>query len=145
VLRIPQHVASLALPLGVSIFKYVSPIVRVVGTLWVAHLYGITLGVPQVAAIALGVGILSFYSPGIPSGGLLVITPLYESLGLPMQGIGLLIALDPIPDMFITTGNVTGDMAVAALVARGEADAPGAQRSTMGAADDLSEAGVSRE
>jgi Na+/H+-dicarboxylate symporter len=120
VLHLPQHISALVLPLAVSVFKFGSPIVRIVGTLFVARLFGIPLGVAETAGIALGIGILSFYSPGIPSGGLLVITPLYESLGLPGAGIGLLIALDAIPDMFLTTANVTGDMAVAALVSQSE-------------------------
>ncbi|MCK5650100.1 MAG: cation:dicarboxylase symporter family transporter, partial [Gemmatimonadetes bacterium] len=53
---------------------------------------------------------------GIPSGGLFVVAPLWMAFGLPMEGIGILIALDLIPDMFLTTANVTGDMAVAAIV-----------------------------
>jgi Na+/H+-dicarboxylate symporter len=120
VLQLPEHVTGLVLPLAVSVFKYASPIVRIVGTLFVARLYGIELSVAETAGIAFGIGALSFYSPGIPSGGLLVITPLYESLGLPIEGIGLLIALDAIPDMFLTTANVTGDLSVAALVSSAE-------------------------
>ncbi|MGH7471268.1 MAG: dicarboxylate/amino acid:cation symporter [Longimicrobiales bacterium] len=127
VLQLPEHVTGLVLPLAVSVFKYASPIVRIVGTLFVARLYGIELDVAETAGIAFGIGALSFYSPGIPSGGLLVITPLYESLGLPIEGIGLLIALDAIPDMFLTTANVTGDMSVAALVAHSEPVASGAR------------------
>jgi Na+/H+-dicarboxylate symporter len=61
---------------------------------------------------------LSFYSPGTPSGGLFVTTPMYIALGLPVEGIGLLIALDMIPDMFITTANVTADMTVAVVLGR---------------------------
>ena len=61
---------------------------------------------------------LSFYSPGIPSGGLFIMTPVYMALGLPVEGIGLLIALDMIPDMFITTANVTADMTVAVVLGR---------------------------
>ncbi|MEX2285114.1 MAG: dicarboxylate/amino acid:cation symporter [Gemmatimonadota bacterium] len=119
-LGIPESITGLVLPLGVSVFKYASPIVRVVGTLFVARLYGHSLSLSEVTTIAAAIGVLSFYSPGIPSGGLLIIAPLYESLGLPLQGIGLLIALDTIPDMFLTTANVTGDMAVAVMVAAAE-------------------------
>ena len=45
--------------------------------------------------------------------------PLYQAFGLPMEGIGILIALDLIPDMYLTVANVTGDMAVAAVVGGG--------------------------
>lgn len=117
-LRLPTPVTNLSLPLAVSVFKFSSPIARIAETLFVARLYGIDLGVPEIAAIAAAIGLLSFYSPGIPSGGLFVMAPLYVAFGLPVEGIGLLIALDVIPDMFITVSNVTADMTVAVLLAR---------------------------
>jgi len=61
---------------------------------------------------------MSFSNPGIPSGGLFVVTaPVMLSAGLPLEGIGLLIAADSIPDVFATVVNVTGDLGVAAMVA----------------------------
>lgn len=116
-LGVSAAAAGLVLPLGVSIFKYASPIVRVVGTLLVAKLYGIGLGPAQIAGVAAAIGILSFYSPGIPSGGLFVMTPVYMALGLPVEGIGILIALDVIPDMFLSATNATADLAVATILA----------------------------
>ena len=89
---------------------------RIVGTFFVASLFGVELGVAEIVALSAGMGILSFYSPGIPSGGLFVMAPLWMAFGLPMEGIGILIALDLIPDMILTVANVTGDMAVAAVV-----------------------------
>ena len=117
-LGIPARVAGLVLPLGVSIFKYASPISRIVGTLFIAKLYGIELGPAQIAGVAAALGILSFYSPGIPSGGLFVMTPIYLALGLPVEGVGILIALDIIPDMFLSTANATADFTLAAVLAR---------------------------
>ncbi len=124
-MELPPKVTGLVLPVAVSIFKFSSPIARIAGTLFVARLYGIELGVPEIAAIAGAIGLLSFYSPGIPSGGLFIMTPVYMSLGLPVEGIGLLIAVDLIPDMFITAANVTADMTAAALLSR--SDAPTAE------------------
>jgi Na+/H+-dicarboxylate symporter len=92
--------------------------VRVTGTFFIAGLFGVHLGVVEAAALVAGIGALSFYSPGIPSGALFVMAPLYQAFGLPLEGIGILIALDVIPDMFITASNVTADLAVAALVDR---------------------------
>ncbi len=115
-LRLREEVSGLVLPTAVSVFKYASPISRIVGTFFVASLFGVELGIPQIAALSAGMGALSFYSPGIPSGGLFVVAPLWQAFGLPMEGIGILIALDMIPDMILTVANVTGDMAVAALV-----------------------------
>ncbi len=118
-LGIRPEVAGLALPAAVSVFKYASPVVRITGTFFIASLFGVELGLVEGLALVAGIGALSFYSPGIPSGGLFVMAPLYQAFGLPLEGIGVLIALDIVPDMFITGSNVTADLAVAALVDRG--------------------------
>jgi len=123
-LRLPDHVTGLVLPAAVSLFKYASPVVRVAGTFFVASLYGVDLGPTESVALVAGIGALSFYSPGIPSGGLFVMAPLYQAFGLPLEGIGILIALDIVPDMFITTANVTADLAVATIVAAGADPSP---------------------
>jgi Na+/H+-dicarboxylate symporter len=115
-LHLRSEVSGLVLPAAVSVFKYASPSVRIVGTFFVASLFGVQLGVVEIIALSAGMGILSFYSPGVPSGGLFVVAPLWMAFGLPMEGIGILIALDLIPDMMLTVANVTGDMAVAAVV-----------------------------
>jgi len=116
VLGLKPEVSGLVLPAAVSVFKYASPMSRIVGTFFVASLFGVELGPLEIGSLAAGMGVLSFYSPGIPSGGLFVVAPLWMAFGLPMEGVGILIALDLIPDMLLTVTNVTGDMAVAALV-----------------------------
>jgi Na+/H+-dicarboxylate symporter len=118
-LEIPDHVSGLVLPAAVSVFKYASPMTRVAGTYLIATLFGVQLGIVEWIAISGFLALLTFYSPGIPSGGLFVMAPIYQAFGLPLEGIGILIALDLVPDMFLTAANVTGDMAVAALVAEG--------------------------
>jgi Na+/H+-dicarboxylate symporter len=120
-LELPKHVTGLVLPAAVSVFKYASPMTRIAGTYLIATLYGIELSVVEWGSLAAFLAVLSFYSPGIPSGGLFVMAPIYQAFGLPLEGIGILIALDLVPDMFLTAANVTGNMAVAALVARSDA------------------------
>jgi Na+/H+-dicarboxylate symporter len=119
-LKLPAQIAGVTIPLGVSVFKYGSPIARITGTLFIAKLYGIELGAVELTALAAALLVLPFYSPGIPSGGLLVMTPVYLALNLPMEGIGLLIALDAIPDMFLTVANVTAILTSVALLSRSE-------------------------
>jgi proton glutamate symport protein len=119
-LQLSPAVTGVVLPVAVSLFKFASPIGRITGTYFVARLYGIELGPTEIFAIAGAVGLLSFYSPGIPSGGLLIMTPVYVSLGLPVQGIGILIALDLVVDMFITMSNVTANITVTTLLTRGD-------------------------
>lgn len=127
-LRLPERVSALVLPAAVSVFKYGSPMTRIAGTYLIATLFGIDLGALEWAALAAFLGVLSFYSPGIPSGGLFVMAPIYQAFGLPLEGIGILIALDLVPDMLLTAANVTADMAVAAVVA------PAVQEAHTGAA-----------
>jgi Na+/H+-dicarboxylate symporter len=117
-LGIRTEVAGLALPAAVSLFKYASPVVRITGTFFIASLFGVDLGLAEGFTLVLGIAALSFYSPGIPSGGLFVMAPLYQAFGLPLEGIGVLIALDIVPDMFITGSNVTANLAVTALLDR---------------------------
>jgi Na+/H+-dicarboxylate symporter len=123
-LRLPQQVTGIVLPVAVALFKFASPIARATGTFFVAQLYGIPLGVPEISVITAAIAALSFYSPGVPSGGLFIMTPIYVALQLPIEGIGILIALDLVPDMFITTANVTADMAVTTILARSRTGAP---------------------
>jgi Na+/H+-dicarboxylate symporter len=118
-LNLPPQIAGLTIPLGVSVFKYGSPIARITGTLFIAKLYGIELGGAELVTLAVALTILPFYSPGIPSGGLLVLTPVYLAIGLPVEGVGFLIAVDAIPDMFLTVSNVTAVLTAATLLSRG--------------------------
>lgn len=125
VLGLPTKVSGLVLPAAVSVFKFASPVVRITGTFFVATLFGVELGATEAVTLVVGLAALSFYSPGIPSGGLFVMAPLYQAFGLPLEGIGILIALDIVPDMFITASNVTANLAVAAMLGREEAPEEG--------------------
>ena len=116
ILGVSQKTAGLVLPAAVTLFKFASPLARTAGTYFIAALYGIDLTVSEFVVIALAVGLLSFYSPGIPSGGLLIMTPVYLAHGLPVEGIGLLIAIDLIVDMFITAANVTANLGVTMML-----------------------------
>ncbi len=117
VLRLPGTATGFVLPLTASVFKLTSAVYWVVGALFVGALYGIELSTGNLALVAASSVVLSFSTPGIPSGGMLLQVPLYTSIGLPIEGIGILIALDTLPDMFKTLLNVTADMAVAVLTA----------------------------
>ena len=115
VLKLPATATGFVLPLCASVFKLTSAIYWVVGALFVAKLYGIELPVASIALVAASSVVLNFSTPGIPSGGMLLQVPLYTSIGLPVEGIGIMIALDTLPDMFKTLLNVTADMLVAVM------------------------------
>lgn len=115
-LSLSPAVTGFVLPLAVSVFRYSTPVSHVTGAIFVAYLFGIELTAVQMALMVVTTVFLSFSSPGIPSGGLLVALPLFHQLGLPPEGLGLLVAADAIPDMFKTTANVTAHMAVAVVL-----------------------------
>jgi Na+/H+-dicarboxylate symporter len=108
----------LVLPLAVSTFKVATPAIWIVAAIFLAHLYGVQLALTQLLVIVFTGILTSFSVPGVPHGWLFVISPLVVTMGIPAEGIGLLIAVDAIPDIFATTLNVTGDMVAAAIVSR---------------------------
>ena len=117
-LHLPSNVTGVVLPLAVSTFKVATPASWLVAAIFLARLYGVQLAPTQLVVIALTAILTSFSVPGVPHGWLLVISPLVVTMGIPAAGIGLLIAIDSIADPFVTTVNVTGDMAAAVIVSR---------------------------
>ena len=120
-LALPEEVTGFVLPLAVSTFKIAAPVSWTVGALFVGWFYGVPLHLGGLATIAFAAVFLAFGVPGIPRGAFIMLTPLFLTLGLPAEGIGILIAVDAIPDLFATMLNTTGDLAAAALVVRKDA------------------------
>jgi proton glutamate symport protein len=118
VLNLPTQVTSFALPFGVSVFRLNQGISWIVAALFVGKLYGVHLSMSQIGLLAAASVAMSFSVPGIPSGGIFVAAPFFVTVGLPIEGIGILIALDVIPDLFKTSLNVTGQMTATSLLAR---------------------------
>jgi Na+/H+-dicarboxylate symporter len=129
VLALPPTATGFVLPLCASVFKLTSAIYWPVGALFIAKLYGIDLSTANLLLVSASSIVLNFSTPGIPSGGMLLQVPLYASIGLPVEGIGILIALDTLPDMFKTLLNVTSDMMVAVMTT---AQGGGAERAPVG-------------
>ncbi len=114
-LALPSRAATFVLPLAVSTFKISAPVAWSIGAAFIAWFYGVPLSAGSLAIIALSAVFLGFASPGVPNGAFLLLTPLFVQVGLPAEGVGILIALDAIPDRFVTVFNVTGDIAAAAI------------------------------
>jgi proton glutamate symport protein len=117
-LGIPNRIAGFSLPLAVSVFKIAAPASWSVGALFIGWFYGIPLHAPQLATVAFAAVFLAFAAPGIPRGAFIMLAPLFLAIGLPVEGIGILIAVDAIPDLFATVLNVTGDLVATTLVNR---------------------------
>ena len=117
-LRIPLPTVSLVLPMAVSLFRLTSPIQYIGVAAFVAWAYGIQIGPLQWATAALLAVVVSLGSVGLPGQVSFMATnmPVTQALGLPVDPLGLLLAVDTIPDVFATLGNVTADVSATAMV-----------------------------
>jgi proton glutamate symport protein len=115
-LGLPTTVSGFVLPLSVSTFKVATPITWMMGILFLARLYGVELPTSALVSIAVTAAALSLTLPGVPQGALLLLTPVLTSYGIPAEGVGLLLAVDTIPDLMGTMTNVTGDLVVGTVV-----------------------------
>ncbi len=119
-LGLPSRITGFVLPLAVSVFKIGAPVSWTIGALFVGWFYGVPLHARELATVAVAAVFLAFTAPGVPRGAFIMLTPLFLAIGLPAEGIGILIAVDALPDTVATALNVTGDLAAAALVARAD-------------------------
>jgi len=120
-LKLPPVATGFILPFAVSTFKLNGTITGTVRLLFVAHVFGVSLSATGIATFLVTIVIMTFSRVGVPGGGSAFRSlPAYLALGLPIEGIVILEAVDAIPDIFKTIINVTGDMSAAAILSRGE-------------------------
>ena len=115
---LPASTSRLILPLAAAVFHFGSAIAQTVGVLFIARLFGVALTTPQLLSAILAVVIATFAVPGIPGGSIVAMVPVLAAANLPVEGIGILLAVDTIPDMFRTTANLTGAMTLTAVIAK---------------------------
>ncbi|MFN4295427.1 MAG: dicarboxylate/amino acid:cation symporter [Brevundimonas sp.] len=123
-LGIPERVAGLVLPLSVAIFRITSPVANLSVALFIAHVFGLEPTFGQMAAagvVALAVSIGTVGLPGQVS-FFTSMAPICLALGVPLELLPLLLAVEVIPDIFRTLGNVSADMAVTAVLDDSEPD-----------------------
>jgi Na+/H+-dicarboxylate symporter len=118
VLHLPAPIISFVLPAAVAIFRVSVPISFVLGALFLGKLYGVELDAAQIATLTVLSVLLSLSVPPVPSGSLFLMAPVFAELGIPVEGVAILIAIDVIPDLLKTTTIVTAHMASAVVVAR---------------------------
>jgi len=104
------------MPLAASVSRVGAAVAMPVGVLFLARLYGVTLSPLQLATVVLAVVPSTFAVPGIPGGSIIAMAPVLAAVNLPIEGIGILLAVDTIPDMFRTTENLTGMMTISAVL-----------------------------
>ena len=123
----PPRVGGLVLPLAVSLFRITSPAQYLTVASFIAWAHDTPLDAGALALATVLAVVISLGSVGLPGQASFMGTtlPVVQAAGMPIESLGLLLAVDLIPDVFATVGNVTGDLAVASRVARAE-DAPAA-------------------
>jgi len=117
-LHLPAEITGFFLPLASAMFRVGATLGLTTGAVFIARLYGITVTTSQLVTIVATATVTSFSIPGIPGGSIIAMAPVLASVGLPIEGLGILLGVDTIPDIFRTTANVTGQLAAATIVAR---------------------------
>ena len=117
---VDESVASFCIPFGATINMDGTAIMQGVATVFLANVYGIDLGLSGYLTV-IGMAVLaSIGTAGVPGVGLVMLTMVLSQVGLPIEGIAIILGVDRLMDMIRTAVNITGDAVVTAIVAKGE-------------------------
>ena len=119
---VSRRVTSFTLPLGATINMDGTALYECVAALFIAQAYGVVLGVAEQFTIVTIALLTSIGVAGIPAASLVAITLILTTMGLPMEGVGLILAVDRVLDMCRTSVNVFSDSCAAVVVARTEGE-----------------------
>ncbi|MFI3327835.1 MAG: dicarboxylate/amino acid:cation symporter [Rikenellaceae bacterium] len=117
VLGLPESVTSFTLPVGVTINMDGTSIYQAIAVVFIAQVMGIDLTLSQLLIIIATTTLSSIGTPGVPGGSIVVTMMVLSTVGIPAEGLALIMGVDRPLDMLRTSVNVTGDVAVSALVA----------------------------
>jgi DAACS family dicarboxylate/amino acid:cation (Na+ or H+) symporter len=119
-LGVKNSIASFTVPLGATINMDGTAIMQGAATVFIANVYGIDLLLTDYLAVILTATLASIGTAAVPSAGLIMLAMVLSQVGLPVEGIALIIGIDRLLDMLRTAVNVAGDAAVTCFVARSE-------------------------
>jgi len=119
-LGVPERYTSFVCPLGATINMDGTALYQGIAVVFIAQLFGTDLTLADQLSVVLLATLASIGSPGIPSGGIIMLLVILQSLGLNPAGIAIVLAVDRPLDMLRTVVNVSGDGMAAAIVARSE-------------------------
>ena len=125
-LKVPNAIAAFTVPLGASLHMNGTALWTAVTVLFVAQVFGIDLTARQQLTVALMAVVTAVIAPSVPGGALPLVTMVLGMLGVPMEGVALVLGVDRVLDMCRTTVNVAGNMVAATVVHRyaGVSDSP---------------------
>lgn len=120
--RLGAHnsVASFTVPLGATINMDGTAIMQGCATVFIANVYGVDLSIGDFISVILTATLASIGTAAVPGAGLVMLAMVLNQVGLPVEGIGLILGIDRLLDMLRTAVNVTGDSAVTCAVAASE-------------------------
>lgn len=121
-LRLPPHVSRFVLTIGATANQNGTALFEGVTVLFLAQFYGVALSLPEQALVVVICILGGIGTAGVPAGSIPVVALILGMVGVPVEGIGLILGVDRFLDMCRTTLNVSGDLAAAVVVARGEGD-----------------------
>ncbi|WP_154222635.1 dicarboxylate/amino acid:cation symporter [Marinicella rhabdoformis] len=119
-LGVNKSVASFTIPFGATINMDGTAIMQGVATVFIANAYGVDLTTTQLLTVVLMATMASVGSAGVPSAGLVMLQGVLLQVGLPIEGIGIILGIDRLLDMTRTAVNITGDAAVTCIVAKSQ-------------------------
>jgi len=119
-LGVDNSIASFTIPLGATINMDGTAIMQGVATVFIANVYGIDLTVVDYLVVILTATLASIGTAGVPGVGLVMLAMVLHQVGLPVEGIALIIGVDRLLDMMRTAVNVTGDAAATTIIANSE-------------------------
>ncbi|MCR5656473.1 MAG: dicarboxylate/amino acid:cation symporter [Butyrivibrio sp.] len=119
-LGISPKICNFSIPLGTTVNMDGTCIYLSSFALFLARGYGVSLTSSMMLSMFITIILLSLGAPGVPGNGLICLGVLLNQIGVPIEAVGLIMAINPIIDMFDTVNNTTGDMAASLLVARSE-------------------------
>lgn len=117
---VDNSIASFTVPLGATINMDGTAIMQGVATVFIAQVYGIDLSIADYLMVILTATLASIGTAGVPGVGLIMLAMVLQQVGLPVEGIALIIGVDRLLDMTRTAVNVTGDSMVTVIVAKTE-------------------------
>ena len=117
---VSNKIASFTVPLGATINMDGTAIMQGIATGFIAQFYGIDLSIAQYLMVVVMVIMASIGTAGVPSVGLVLLAGVLAQVGLPEEGIALILGVDRLLDMIRTVVNITGDATVTSIVAKSE-------------------------
>mgnify|MGYP001228094341 FL=1 len=130
--NVEEKVSSFTIPLGATINMDGTAIMQGVATVFIAQLYNINLTTNDYFMVVLTSVLASIGTAGVPGVGTIMLSMVLSQVGLPLEGIGMILAVDRIVDMGRTTVNITGDLVCSVIIDRIEKRAENAEEKVQG-------------